>query len=85
LWRAKRASPRQAAPRRAMVKGPSKEKWIQGAVKHPGKFTNYCNRTGSKGVTKACISRGMHSRNSTTRHEALFAQNMRKIAARHHH
>ena len=52
-----------------------KTQWIAGAV-HPSKagtFTAYCGGT----VTQACIDKGMHSKNKTTRARARFAQAMR--------
>lgn len=42
--------------------------------KNRGKFTDYC---GGK-VTSACIQRGLHSSNPTTRKRANFARNARK-------
>ena len=42
--------------------------------KNRGKFTSYC---GGK-VTSACIQRGLHSNNPTTRKRANFARNARK-------
>lgn len=42
--------------------------------KNRGKFTSYC---GGK-VTNACIQRGLHSSNPTTRKRANFARNARK-------
>lgn len=42
--------------------------------KNRGKFTSYC---GGK-VTSACIQRGLHSSNPTTRKRANFARNARK-------
>jgi hypothetical protein len=59
----------------------AKKRWIQQAVKpkNVGKFTDHCKREGAKGVTEACIQKGMHSKNLKTRREANFANNMRKI------
>lgn len=31
------------------------DKWIQGAIKRPGRTTRWCKRHGYKGVTKACL------------------------------
>ena len=38
-----------------------------------GKFTSYCNGK----VTNACIEKGLHSSNPTTRKRANFARNAR--------
>lgn len=55
-------------------------KWIAGAVKHKGAEKAYCKRQGMSGVTAACISKGMHSPNSTTRHRANLAKTLKKIS-----
>jgi len=45
-----------------------------------GKFTDYC---GGK-VTDACIQRGLHSSNPTTRKRANFARNARGWSKKKH-
>lgn len=47
--------------------------------KNRGKFTDYC---GGK-VTEACIQRGLHSSNPTTRKRANFARNARRWSKKH--
>jgi hypothetical protein len=59
-------------------------KWIQGAVakKNVGKYTARAKKHG--GMAKS-IRHDLHSKNSTTRHRALFAKNMRSLARKHKH
>jgi len=49
-----------------------------------GKFTRYCIRKGYKGVTQACINEAKREARKTGNtellKEAVFAQNVRKIA-----
>ena len=49
-----------------------------------GKFTRYCIRKGYKGVTQACINEAKQEARKTGNtellKEAVFAQNVRKIA-----
>jgi hypothetical protein len=60
-----------------------KTHFIQGAVKKPGAFTAFAHRKGlSMG---AAITKGLHSKNATTRRRAGFAKAMRTIARRHKH
>lgn len=47
--------------------------------KNRGKFTDYC---GGK-VTEACIQKGLHSSNPTTRKRANFARNARRWSKKH--
>ena len=47
--------------------------------KNRGKFTDFC---GGK-VTEACIQRGLHSSNPTTRKRANFARNVRRWSKKH--
>jgi hypothetical protein len=53
--------------------------FIQGAIRHPGRFTAYCKRTGSKGVNKTCIERGMHSPSRSVEKEAVLANTLRHL------
>jgi hypothetical protein len=57
-------------------------KWIQGAVskKNKGAFTRYAKKK-HESMGKA-VQTGLHSKNATTRHRALFAKNMRALAKR---
>jgi len=43
-----------------------------------GAFTQYCKRLGFKGVTQACIQKGLKSKNPLTRKRANFARVARK-------
>lgn len=55
------------------------KKWIQAAHLKKGAFTAYC---GGK-VTAACIARGKHSSNATTRKRAVLAETFRKMKRPH--
>lgn len=52
--------------------------WIQGAVKHPGAFTQWCKSQGYDGVTQDCINKGK-SAGGTTAKRANLAQTFRKM------
>lgn len=56
------------------------EKWIQGSVKRPGSFTKFAE---SKGMS---VSEAIHAKNLSPlrKKQAVFAANMRAIAAKHH-
>lgn len=53
------------------------KQWIQGAIKHPGKFDRYCHKQHMTGG--ACIKKGEHSRNMTVRREANLAETLKKL------
>lgn len=61
-----------------------KKFWIQHAIKHKGRFTAYCRRQhmGKHGVSQACINKGEHARNATTRKEANLANTLRHFGSR---
>ena len=44
---------------------------------HEGKFTEYCENKGHKGVTSECIREGLASKMASTRKQAQFAKNAR--------
>jgi hypothetical protein len=56
--------------------GKQNNKWIQNAVKKPGSFDAYCKRQGKNGATAACISKGLHSKNATTKKRAKLAKTL---------
>lgn len=62
---------------------PRPHNFIQRAVRpaNEGRFTAYCQRGGNRGVNKSCIERGKHSDNARVRHEAQFADTMKRLAA----
>ena len=70
----------------ARKKGKKKEKWMQEvnaameAKGTKGAFTRYCKRLGYKGVTEACIQKGLKSKNPTVRRRARLAKIFREIA-----
>lgn len=55
------------------------EKWIQGAIKKPGSFTNYCKSKGYKGVTSECIAEGKKSKDVTTKKRANLAKTLKSM------
>ena len=55
------------------------DQWEQGAVKHPGAFTDYC---GGK-VTDKCIAKGKSSDDPHVVKMATLAQTFRKQAKKH--
>jgi hypothetical protein len=63
-----------------------KKKWIQGAVppENKGKFTAKAKSAGKSVAqeAKAVLKKGSKASTKTKR-EAVFAQNMRKIASKH--
>ncbi len=55
------------------------KKWIQGAIKHPGAFTEWCKKQGFSGATEECIAKGKKSKNPTVRKRATLAQTLKKM------
>jgi len=55
---------------------PKANKWIQGAV-HPNKEGTFRRYAKQHGGMAHGIQVGLKSKNSTTRHRALFAKNVR--------
>ncbi|DAD54674.1 TPA: hypothetical protein [Aquificae Joseph's Coat Spring virus] len=62
-----------------MAKKKAGKDWIQGAVKHPGAFTEWCEKQGFNGVTQECIEKGKKSSNETTRRRAVLAETFKKM------
>ncbi len=54
------------------------KKWIQKAVKKPGRFTAWCKRQGFSGPTKACIAKAKRSKSKSVRGMAVFAERAKK-------
>lgn len=57
-----------------------KDKWIQGAIKHPGSFTAWCKKQGFSHATEACIKKGEKSSNPTIRKRATLAKTLKGLA-----
>ena len=55
-----------------------KKKWIQGAIKRPGSFTAYCKSLGFKGVTNACIEKGIAAGGVVAK-RAVLARTLRRM------
>lgn len=51
------------------------DKWIQSAIRRPGRMRKYC---GGK-VTDACIARAMKSKDPSLRKAAQLAKTLRKM------
>lgn len=60
----------------------SKKRWIQGAIKNEGAFTEWCKRRGFGGVTQACIQAGLKSKDPTVRRRANLARTLKRLAKR---
>jgi hypothetical protein len=57
-----------------------KKKWIQGAIKNRGSFSEWCKRQGYEGATKECIEKGKRSSNPTTRRRAHLAETLKRLS-----
>ena len=55
-----------------------KKKWAQDAVKNPGAFTAYCKSLGFKGVTNACIEKGIAAGGAVAK-RAVLARTLRRM------
>lgn len=53
----------------------TEEKWMQGAVKHPGRFTEYCKKNGFEGPCEACAAHAEKSSDASVRGMAAFYRN----------
>jgi hypothetical protein len=57
------------------------EKWIQGAIKHPGSLHKKLNVPMGEKIPSSKITKAMHSKSSSLRKEANFAHTLKKINA----
>ncbi len=55
-----------------------KKKWIQDAVHHKGRFTEYCKKNGFEGPCEACADLAMKSDDASVRGMAEFYRNVKK-------
>ncbi len=55
----------------------TKRKWIQMAVQHPGRFTNWCKSHGFSGVNADCIAAAKKTGNKSVIGMATFAERAR--------
>jgi hypothetical protein len=58
----------------------AKKNWIQGAIKKPGAFREWCKKQGYEGATKECIEKGKKSSNPTIKRRANLAQTLKKLS-----
>lgn len=55
------------------------EKWIQGAIKHPGKLHRELGVPEGKKIPAKKLSKAEHSKNPTIRREANLAHTLKKL------
>ena len=59
------------------------DKWIAGAIKHPGAFSATAKKMGGMGkdgkIKKSFIEKEKNSKNSTTRKRAVLAETLSKM------
>ncbi len=56
----------------------AKRKWIQRAIKHPGRFMAWCKAHGFGGVNAACIAAAKKTGDKEVIGMAVFAQRAKK-------
>lgn len=57
----------------------AKEKWIQGAIKHPGALRKTLHVKEGEKIPEAKLKKAEHSKNSTTAHRARLAETLKKL------
>lgn len=55
------------------------EKWIQGAIKHPGKLHRELGVPEGKKIPAKKLAKATHSKNPTIRREANLAKTLKKL------
>jgi hypothetical protein len=55
------------------------EKWIQGAIKHPGKLHRELGVPEGKKIPAKKLAKAEHSKNPTIRREANLAKTLKKL------
>jgi hypothetical protein len=55
------------------------EKWIQGAIKHPGKLHRELGVPEGKKIPAKKLAKAEHSKNPTIRREANLAHTLKKL------
>jgi len=55
------------------------EKWIQGAIKHPGALRKALKVKKGDKIPAKKLSKAEHSKNPTTRKRAVLAETLRKM------
>jgi len=54
-----------------------KKKWIQGAIKHPGKLHKELGIAQDKKIPSKTLEKATHSKNPTIRKEAVLAKTLK--------
>lgn len=57
----------------------AKEKWIQGAIKHPGALHKELGVPEGKKIPASKLKKAEHSKNSTERKRAHLAETLKKM------
>ncbi len=57
----------------------AKEKWIQGAIKHPGSLHKTLGVAQGKKIPSAKLKKAEHSKNPTTRKRAVLAETLKHM------
>lgn len=55
------------------------EKWIQGAIKHPGALRKALHVKKGKKIPAAALKKAEHSKNPLTRKRAVLAETLKKM------
>lgn len=57
----------------------AKEKWIAGAIKHPGALHKSLHVKKGEKIPEAKLKKAEHSKNPTTRKRAILAETLKKM------
>jgi len=57
----------------------AKEKWIQGAIKHPGALHKALHVKEGEKIPASKLKKAEHSKNHTTRKRAVLAQTLKSM------
>jgi hypothetical protein len=57
----------------------AKEKWIQGAIKHPGALHKELGVAKGKKIPASKLKKAEHSKNPTTKKRAVLAETLKKM------
>lgn len=58
------------------------DKWIQGAIKHPGKLHRELGVPEGKKIPAKKLAKAEHSKNETIRREANLAKTLKKLRSK---
>ena len=60
----------------------AKDKWIQGAIKHPGKLHKALGVPEGKKISEKKLDKALHSKNPTLKKEAQLAETLKGLRKR---